>query len=54
MEKVQELAFKLHDLLINSNEYKQLKEIENTLKSDSVSFNLLNIYHTFQEKYQFD
>ena len=54
MEKVQELAFKLHDLLLNSNEYKQLKEIENTLKSDSVSFNLLNKYHALQEKYQFD
>ena len=54
MEKVQELAFRLHDLLLKSDEYKQLKEIEYTLKSDSVSFERLNKYHTLQEKYQFD
>ena len=54
MEKVCDLAFKLHDLLLNSDEYKTLKNMESVLYNDSLSFNLLNEYHKMQEEYAFN
>ena len=45
MEKLFDLSYKLHDELLNSNEYKKLKEKEHLMLSDSSLKNLIDSYH---------
>lgn len=51
MEKINELSFKLHDMLLNSKEYLELKNIEKKLLEDEISSSLLKNYHKLQEEY---
>ena len=54
MENILELAYKLHDLLLNSNEYKILKDYEDKMLNDDNANSLINNYHICLEKYNFD
>ena len=54
MEKYQEEAFNLHELLLNSVQYKNLKEKETIMLNDVVSFKLINDYHSLQEQYTYN
>lgn len=50
MEKVTELAFELHDLLMNSEQYKKLKLAEKNMKEDSNAASLIEKYHNLLSK----
>ena len=54
MENILELAYKLHDLLLNSSEYKILKDCEEKMLNDDNANSLINAYHICLEKYNFD
>lgn len=51
MENCIDLAFKLHDLLLNSDEYLSLKHYEKIMFDDFHSSSLINDYKQLQEKY---
>ena len=50
MEKLFDLSYKLHDELLNSNEYKNLKEKEHLMLSDLSLNKLINSYHELLAK----
>lgn len=50
MEKLFDLSYKLHDELLNSKEYKNLKEKEHLMLSDSSLSELINSYHELLAK----
>lgn len=49
MEKVTELAFKLHDLLLSSEQYLNLKVAEDNMNNDENASLLIQNYHKLQE-----
>lgn len=51
MDNINELSFKLHEMLITSKEYLYLKQCEQELLNDKTSSSLLNSYHLLQEQY---
>ena len=51
MEDALQLAFKLHDLLLNSPQFLSLKQCENTMLNDKESKALIDNYHNLQELY---
>ena len=51
MDKVTNLAFELHEMLLQSNEFLELKEAENKMLNNEVSLSLINNYHKILEKY---
>ena len=54
MQEIVSLAYSLHEMLLSSNEYKALKEAENIMLNDKISSQLINEYHTLQQKYNFN
>lgn len=52
MEKIYEIAFALHELLIKSEQYLTLKEKEKEMLSDCFCVDIINKYHNCEEKYQ--
>ena len=54
MENIQNLAYELHELLTNSNEFKYLKQCEEIMLNDLVASKLIKQYHKAQEVYNFD
>ena len=51
MDKVSSLAYQLHEMLLQSNEYLSLKETENIMLNDLEASNLIASYHQALEKY---
>ena len=51
MDKVSSLAYQLHEMLLQSNEYLSLKEAENIMLNDLETSNLITSYHQALEKY---
>lgn len=51
MEKYLELAFKLHDQLLESEEYKKLKKAEEIMLKDPISSKLVEDYKKALEEY---
>ena len=51
MENTIDLAFKLHEMLLNSNEFLTLKKYEKIMLEDFNSASLISSYHKLQEKY---
>jgi len=54
METVEELAYQLHDKLIESIEYKELKNAESIMLNDKLAKSLIDNYHKLQELYSSD
>ena len=54
MEKIQSLAYELHDLLLNSKEFIYLKECEVKMISDVQCKTLIDNYHNLQGRYNFE
>ncbi len=54
MEKVINLSYELHDLLLKSNEFLTLKKYEEIMLKDEKSNKLINDYHKAFEEYNFD
>lgn len=54
MEKANKLAYELHDMLINSIEYNNLKQAESIMLNDIVASSLINKYHQMLDKYSMD
>ena len=54
MEKVIDLSYELHDLLLQSNEFLALKKYEKIMLTDEQSSKLINDYHKAFEEYNFD
>lgn len=54
MEKVINLSYELHDLLLQSNEFLALKKYEKIMLTDEQSSKLINDYHKAFEEYNFD
>ena len=50
MDKVSSLAYQLHEMLLQSNEYLSLKETENIMLNDLEASNLIASYHQALEK----
>lgn len=50
MEKLFDLSYKLHDELLNSNEYKELKEKEKLMLMDKKVNDMINKYHDLLSK----
>lgn len=51
MEEIFKLAYDIHDLLQNSNEYKVLKEKEKIMEDDQTLLPLFALYKKSQEDY---
>lgn len=51
MEKIQELAFQLHDKLLNSDEYNLMKEKEKNMLDNQESSFLLKLYNDAMLEY---
>ena len=54
MEKIQDLAYQLHDMLLESEEFIKLKDAEAAMLNDNNSKLLIDNYHSLLEKYIFD
>lgn len=51
MEKIFELSFTLHDLLLETVEYKNLKMIEKKMREDKTASSLIAIYQDLNVQY---
>ena len=51
MDKVTTLAYELHEMLLQSDEYIKLKEAENKMLNNDEASLLIKTYHNVLEKY---
>ena len=54
MDKLYQDAFILHDLLLDTSQYKRLKEIEKKMLDDKIASSLISKYQELVEKYGTD
>lgn len=54
MDNIIDLSYKIHELLLDSNEYKELKIKEKEMLDDKKASKLINDFKALEEKYGYD